>query len=321
MSNYNTSNIQILEWHEAIRKRPQMYIGWLEPRGFVGILKSTCEFMVRNVQCESILLEIKGEHSASLVFEKLQAPIENVWSGLQLYYGFPFSAGFYALNSLNALSSRFKVNVFNGESEVYSQIFHKGISQIQPIQKYFIGDKLEFRFELDKEFWDENLKLNGDFITYHLRETSFFYPKTEFHLKYLKNNQNCKLLFNFEDGLKDKLNIDYALRVGNLILQTHSSISFENYHLEFAFGFNEYSVDESILRSYVNDDYTSKDGTHVYGFLNGITSAIGRFIENHAPEFEGKAFIKNVDKSLVALINLRIENPVYEGSVKNKLKN
>lgn len=78
-------------------------------------------------------------------------------------------------------------------------------------------------------------------------------------------------------------------------------------------------MDEPFIKSYVNDYYTSENGSHIDGLLKGLTYGIMKYFQKHQLVNQYKISEKGVKEHLVCLLNIRMDNPVFSGCVKNKL--
>lgn len=94
-----------------------------------------------------------------------------------------------------------------------------------------------------------------------------------------------------------------------------------DFNIEAAFAFRKYTVDESFLKSFVNDEYTHENGTHVDGMLKGLTYGVMKYFKKNKLTNDYKISESGIREGLIGAINIRMENPNYSGCVKNKLAN
>ena len=104
---YSEANIQALDWKEAIRKRAGMYIGSVDAKGFIGMLKNILSNSFTILKADYFQMEFREDCSASFTFKNIQHPFLDSWAidSLNSRYG-----SFYlSLPVLNALSSKFNI--------------------------------------------------------------------------------------------------------------------------------------------------------------------------------------------------------------------
>ena len=71
----NINKTEKLKWNESVRLRPGMYIGSINNRGFIGMIKSISSNFLTQLNPNSVQLSLLKENKAELVFDNLQKPI------------------------------------------------------------------------------------------------------------------------------------------------------------------------------------------------------------------------------------------------------
>mgnify|MGYP000232479754 CR=1 FL=1 len=120
--------------------------------------------------------------------------------------------------------------------------------------------------------------------------------------------------------MQDKLRLEQLQGLGKSLFETSINHQSENFKLDIAFAFREYSVDEPILKSYVNNYYTHENGTHVDGLLKGLTYGIMQYFQKQQVTHY-RISEKGIKENLVAFLHIQLNEPTFVGCVRNKLAN
>jgi DNA gyrase subunit B len=312
--------LNLLSSSEAIRLRPGMFIGSIDTRGFLHLLKGILSDAIYSYHSTSICIEIKDKQSIRLKFKEITQPIPSHWAE---YRQDLFHNQFYiGLETLNALSTNFFIKLRDTSSNIILQeTFEKGVN----VEESNYAGKLnctemEIECTLDPSIWGSSFLLNSNFISNEVKQFAYLNKNSQFEVKYIDDNQPCRVIYHFENGLQDKLQLEQLNGLGKSLFDTSIKHQSENFKIEIAFAFREYSVDEPILKSYVNNYYTHENGTHVDGLLKGLTYGIMRYFQKQQVSHY-KISEKGVKESLVAFLHIRMEQPSFVGCVKNKLAN
>lgn len=186
-TNYDGSQIQVLEGLEAVRKRPGMYIGSTSERGLHHLVYEIVDNSIDEAlagYCKNIYVDINGDNSITVVDDGRGIPV-----GIQPKMGIPavevvftilhaggkFGGGSYKVSGglhgvgasvVNALSEYLEVEVSDGE-HVHFQRYERGHS-CGPLKIIGNTDKTGTRvtFKPDGEIFET---LEFDFETLHTR--------------------------------------------------------------------------------------------------------------------------------------------------------
>jgi DNA gyrase subunit B len=312
---YSADKTTILEWRDAVRKRPAMYVGSTYIQGFIHLLKSVTTHTLSALDSNRVSFEITNEMQGKFNFLNLKNPIKaNISEDLQIFA--------YEFATLNALSEIYEFTLFDkGKNQILKQVYQQGILVSGTVElKEIMADSLQIEFKLDESIW-EKFKIESELVSDIYKEVAFLNKDKVLEIKYLVNNEACKIIYGFENGLQDKIRIEKNKGLGSTIFDTWFEIKLENCFVEAAFGFREYSVDEPYLKSYANDHYTHEGGTHVEGLLKGLTYGVMKHFQKHELTQRYKISEKGMRENLVAAIQIRMEKPTFSGCVRNKLAN
>ncbi len=319
---YTKDDIQKLEWNEHIRLRPGMYLGRVNIKGFVELLKGLYSNVLNDLKSNSISFEITKPNSGVLSVTNIQSSVVDNWSKWDpnSHRTNPFILEF---QTLNALSEIFKIQLFDKDYNcIYEQEYSKGVFIKGNQGKNEIRcSKMEINFTLDKEIWSNQFDWNENFISHEISEFAYLHKNAKFKFLYRVEDETCNITYNFKNGLSDRLEIEKLRGLGGSYFETTIDEQIEDFRIEIAFAFRDYTVDEPFLKSFVNDYYTQENGSHVDGLLKGLTYGVMKYFQKHNLTEVFKISEKGMKENLLAAINIRMEAPVFSGCVKNKLSN
>ncbi|MDC8004807.1 hypothetical protein POV27_12150 [Aureisphaera galaxeae] len=315
----NTFNsVQELDSVAHIRKRPGMYLGRINMKGFTDLLKGILSESLTSLQADSISFAYSDSRYGKIMIQNIQNPVIDNWSRMYFNETNPFTMG---ILPLNALSKTFTLKLIDSASNpLLEQTYEKGILKNgAPLEKGMIAASLEISFELDDEIWSKDFTWNEGYMNHVLQEFAFLYKKVSFHSAYEVHGSKCNTIYHFKNGLQDRLEIETLKGLGGSYFNSYIDEQIGDFHLEAAFAFRDYTVDEPFLKSYVNDYYTHENGSHVDGLLKGLTYGVMKYFQKHQLTEVYKISEKGMQENLMAAINIRMKAPTFSGCVKNKL--
>lgn len=349
---YNESSIQVLEGLEAVRKRPGMYIGSTSSKGLHHLVYEIVDNAVDEAlegYCSEIDVEIlpgniisvkdngrgipvgihhqKGIPTVEVVFTILHAGGKFGGSSYKV------SGGLHGVGAsvVNALSEWLEVKVAV-DGKMYSQRYERG-KVTTPLT--VVGDTDDHgtlvMFKPDAEIF-ETVVYSCKTLAYHFRETAFLTKGLKINLYDRRSDEERdhddykqdvkrEYHFHYEGGIKEF--VQYANRTRTPLYPEifYAEGSKDGVYVEVAFQHND-EYNETIF-SFVNNINTTDGGTHLAGFKSGLTKTVNEY---------GRKFglLKDGDKSLtgddiregiMAVINIKISEPQFEGQTKAKLGN
>jgi len=279
---YSIDSIKEFNQLEHIRLRPAMYLGRVNIKGFIELLKGLFSNVLSDLKSDYITFEIIESNSAILKANNVLLPVIDNWSKWNPNSNRtnPFILEFQVLN---ALCTSFEIKLLNKTHKtIFRQEYKNG--------EFIKGDKnkneiqcsqLEIEFTLDKEIWGEDFEWNENFLNHQIREFAYLYSEVKFNFLYQVNNENCNITYFYKNGLKDRIEIEKL----NGLMETYIDIQIkdkiENFHIETSLAFRGSYIDQPFLKSFVNDYYTHENGSHVDGIINGLTKGIKKYILKH----------------------------------------
>ncbi len=336
-SQYNASQIQVLEGLEPVRKSPGMYIGSTGPSGLHHLVYEIVDNSVDEALagfCKHIKITINQDNSITVEDNGRGMPVDineaYGISGVEIIHtklnaggkfgggGYKVSGGLHGVGAsvVNALSKRMVVEVKRNKS-LYRQEYEEG-NATSPLQ--LVGEArgtgTKTTFWPDSDIFEE-VDFDYDTLLHRFREMSFLNKGLKISISD-KRNRGKSETFLFEGGLSEFVN--YLNRNKDGI---HETVYFEseknNMELEVAMQYtNSYS---QVVLTYANNINTIEGGTHLAGFRAAITRCINDYARKNKLLKENESALSGDDvrEGLTAIISVKLERPQFESQTKIKL--
>lgn len=341
---YSSSDIQVLEGLEAVRKRPGMYIGTTSERGLHHLVWEIVDNAIDESlagYADKITITIDKDNIVSVedngrgipigMHEKTgKSTIETIFT--ILHAGGKFGSGAYKVSGglhgvgasvVNALSEFLEVYVYF-ENKTYFQRFENGGKAVNGVT--VIGDSektgSKIVFKADPLVFTETTVYNHDIIRDRLRQIAFLNKgiKIEFNDE-REHVTKHNIVYHYDGGIKEY--VEYINKNKNPI---HPDVVYvegeeDEIIVEVALQYNDGFI--SNLYSFCNNINTHEGGTHEEGFRSTLT----RIINNYAKEAnllkkdEESLLGDDVREGLTAIVSVKHPDPQYEGQTKTKLGN
>ncbi|MCS7280400.1 MAG: DNA topoisomerase (ATP-hydrolyzing) subunit B [Desulfobacterota bacterium] len=339
MREYTAQNIKILSGLEAVRKVPSMYIG---NTGVEGLHQLVYELVDNSVDeaiegfCDRINVTIHKNNSVTCEDNGRGIPVEMHTTEnipalevvlTKLHAGgkfdkesYRYSAGLHGvgLSVVNALSEYLEVEV-RRDGKVYFQRYERGskVTELKIIgETDKTGTKITFR--PDRTIF-ETIEFSFDYLAQRMREISFL--NNGIHIVLTDERKNRRQEFRHEGGVKGF--VKYLNSTKNVLFDDPIYIQYSKPPLDFfevAIQYNDGYTET--IQSFVNNVNTKDGGTHVAGFRSALTRSINTYIHKHLDrKYKETVSGDDIKEGLVAVINLKIKNPQFEGQTKTKLGN
>lgn len=342
-SEYNESDIQVLEGLEAVRKRPGMYIGDTTLRGLHHLVYEIVANSVDEAlagRCDTIWVTVNKDGSVTVIdngsgipvgkHPKMGIPTVEVVHTV-LHAGGKFGGGAYSVSGglhgvgasvVNALAASMDVEV-KREGKIYSIGFERGITTkpLSVIGTCNINDTgTKTTFIPDGEIFPDTKFDFASMITRY-REMAFLNREITIILRDEREEEPITKTLHYDGGIISF--VEYlnrhreALHKPPIYIAQKSGDSF----VEVAIQYND-SFAENVY-SYANNIATVEGGTHLTGFRSALTKVINDYARKYK-------YIKDADKNLQgedaregigAIISVKLPEPQFEGQTKSKLGN
>ena len=339
---YDASQIQILEGLEAVRVRPGMYIGSISSRGLHHLVYEIVDNSVDEALagfCTEIKVKINEDNSITVrdngrgipvdIQQKAGKPALEVVFTI-LHAGGKFGGGGYKTSGglhgvgasvVNALSTWLDVKVYK-EGKIYHMRFEKGkvVEDMHVMGECDLSESgTEVSFLPDAGIFEETV-YDFDILKVRLRETAFLTKALKIVL--IDDREEKKeMSFHYEGGIKE-----FVTYLNKSKSPIYDDVIYcegvkENVVVEVAMQHND-TYTESIY-TFVNNINTPEGGTHLSGFKNALTKTFNEYARNNKflKENEDNLSGEDIREGLVAIISVKIQDPQFEGQTKQKLGN
>ena len=339
MSEYNESQIQVLEGLEAVRKRPGMYIGSTSERGLHHLVYEIVDNAVDEAlagYCNEINVEILEDNSIMVkdngrgiplgIHPKLGIPaIEVVYTILHAGgkfggEGYKVSGGLHGVGAsvINALSEKVTVEACNGDG-AYEISFERG-KVVEKLHKVREETKRGTKviFKPDPEIFEYTI-YNADTLAQRFKEIAFLNKGLKITLTDKRAEEPKELVFHYEGGLLSFVeHLNKSKEAVSSIIYLESKGAVE---VELAFQYTT-AYSETIL-SFVNNINTIEGGTHLDGFKRGLTKVFNDYGRkfNILKEKDSNLQGDDIREGITAIVSVRVSEPEFEGQTKTKLGN
>src|SRR3989338_7932678 len=337
---YGAAQITVLEGLEAVRRRPGMYIGDTSLRGLHHLVWEVVDNSIYEAMagyCTKIKVFVHQDNSITVsdngrgipveIHPKLGIPAVEV-ALTKLHAGGKFDQSAYKVSGglhgvgmsvVNALSIELQIQVKRD-----GKISFQKYSQGKPLTRLeTTGETNEtgtiIHFKPDSEIFSE-IVFHYEILAKRLRELAFLNKGIEIELVD-ERAENKTELFKYEGGIKQ-----FVEYVDQNKTPLHEIISFEkeknDVTVEIALRYNS-GYQENVF-SFVNNINTTEGGTHLSGFKTALTRVLNNFAKEQSKsknDDDMKLTGEDVKEGLVAVISVKVRDPMFEGQTKTKLGN
>jgi len=337
---YDAGNIKILGGIEAVRKRPDMYIG---DRGSSGLHHLVYEVVDNAVDealagyCHNISIHIQADGSCSVEDDGRGIPVakhkETGNSALEvvlttLHAGGKFDSDSYkvagglhgvGVSVVNALSEWLEADVYRDRKHYHFECA-RGNSK-GPVRQIGKSDKrgTKISFKPDEEIFGD-AEFDYDTLLKRIREMA--YLNAGLQITFQDDRINKKEIFKFDDGIKAfirHLNEAKDTLHHDIIYFTRDD-SNANLNCEIAMQYtNGYT--ENVL-VFANNIRNIDGGTHLSGFRTALTRTMNYYArtnkilkDNQTPSGD------DLKEGLTAVVAVKLADPHFEAQTKVRLTN
>lgn len=339
-TNYDASNIRVLEGLEAVRLRPGMYIGSTSQRGLHHCIYEIVDNSIDESlagYCKQIKVSINLDESVTVEDDGRGIPVdvkpESGKSALEIVHtvlhaggkfgdgGYKVSGGLHGVGAsvVNALSEKMVVEV-SRNGFVHRQEYMRGeplapVEQTKPTEK--TGTKTTFW--ADPEIFTETTQYDREVISNRLREMAFL--NKGLRIVFFDAKSNTETIFHFEGGIASY--VEFLNKNKTVVFETpvYMEKTVEGMLVEIALQYTD-SYNESVL-SFANNINTHHGGTHLTGFRNAITRVLNEYARKNSILKDADTNLSGDDvrEGLTAIVSVKLSDPQFEGQTKEKLGN
>ena len=329
---YDASEIQVLEGLEAVRKRPGMYIGSTSASGLHHLVYEIVDNAIDEAlagYCTDITVTINPGNTITVTDNGRGIPVD-----IQKQTGRPAlevvftvlhaggkSGGLHGVGAsvVNALSEWLEVQVHK-DGHIYEMKFSRGhiTSEMQ-----MIGDTdhtgTTVTFKPDGEMFDT---LEYDYETLHtrMREQAFLNAGLRITITDARPGREQSETMRYEGGIRE-----FVTYINRNKTPLHEEVIYVSgakgdATAEIAMQYND-GYNETLV-SFANDIHTPEGGMHETGFKAALTRVLNAYGMKYGMIKEGdKVSGEDVREGITAVISVKLTEAQFEGQTKAKLGN
>ena len=344
VATYTGKDIQVLEGLEPVRKRPGMYIGGTGKAGLHHLVREIVDNAVdeaTNGYATMIEVTLHDDGKSMTVTDNgrgipvdmhpkkkiptLQVILTTLHAGGKFdNSNYITSGGLHGVGSsvVNALSEELVATIKRGGKQ-YRQSYGRGLPTTKLVKSKgdVRGTGTSIFFRPDAEIFDK-VDFDTDWIQEYLEVKT--YLNAGLKIVYRDETANQRYEYQHEGGIAEYL--DYVIKE-----QKARTIHPEPFivrqerieggqRAEVVLQWTE--LPRESVESYVNGIPTSDGGTHVQGLKDAVRSAVRAYMDTHdlLPK-KLDITADDIREGMVAIINLFMVDPQFQGQTKDKLNN
>lgn len=338
---YDSSQIQVLEGLEPVRKRPGMYIGSTGYDGIHHLIKEIADNSIDEAIAgygSRVDIKLLADGGVTVIDNGRGIPVDkHPKTGIStletvltvLHAGGKFGGGGYKVSSglhgvgssvVNALSTKLIAEVVRNK-DLYRIEFSRG-KTTSPLKKVGKTDRpngTTITFYPDADIFKETVDFDYKWVVNYLRHQAYL-TKGVYTSVYDERTQD-RQAFYFEGGIKSYVkNLNRGKDVlGDEIFYVDKQVS--DSIVEISVQYNDSYIET--VKPFANNVLTPDGGTHLVGFRMALTRVINDYARknNLLKEKEDNLTGDDIREGLTAVILVKLPDPQFEGQTKNKLGN
>lgn len=340
-ADYDSSQIQVLEGLEPVRKRPGMYIGSTGYDGVHHLIKEIADNCIDEAIAgfaTTVDVKILNDGGITITDDGRGIPVDkHPKTGVStletvltvLHAGGKFGGGGYKVSSglhgvgssvVNALSTQFIAEVVKN-GELYRLEFERGVPT-GPLKKLGKTDRPQgtsITFYPDPTIFKETTTFDYQWVLDYLRHQAYLTKGVKAQVADERTGK--RYAFYFEGGIQSyvkHLNIGKEV-VADDIFYVERQV--DDCMVEVAVQYNDTYVET--VKAFANNVYNPEGGTHLIGFRSAMTRVINDYARKNSliKEKEENLSGDDIREGLTAIILVKLPDPQFEGQTKNKLGN
>jgi len=344
---YDASQIQVLEGLEAVRKRPGMYIGTTSSAGLHHLVYEIVDNSIDEAlagYCKNIVVTISEGNVITVTDDGRGIPVDiqeqTGKSALEVVFtvlhaggkfgggGYKVSGGLHGVGAsvVNALSEWLEVEVHKN-GKIHQMKFARGeITQGMTIIGETDRTGTTVRFKPDPEMFTDTTVYDFDILHTRLREEAFLNAGVHITIDDRRPESAEKDISERYDTMCYEGGIREFVRFINknktpiheevIYMSGEKEDSMAEVALQYHDGYNE------IIVSFANNVHTPEGGMHEEGFKRALTNAINSYGKKmkYLKE-DDKVSGEDCREGLTCIISVKLTEAQFEGQTKAKLGN
>ena len=348
-TDYDASQIQVLEGLEAVKRRPGMYIGSTDFHGLHHLVKELVDNAIDEAMggyCNHIEITVHGDNSVTVTDNGRGIPVDMHEkmhkSALEVALtvlhaggkfggsGYKVSGGLHGvgLSVVNALSTWLIAEV-KRDGKLYYQEYSYGepkapVKAIKDIPEGESGTSITFLAN-DKIF--DEVNYNFDILADRMRELAFLNAGVRITVSDERAESPDVRSFCYEGGIVNfvkHLNRKKTVLHEEPVYITASRNEPEKQEVatvEVALQYND-DYNENVF-TFANNINTGEGGSHLVGFRSALTRVLNDYARKYKILKDNDDALKGEDirEGLSAIVSVKLVEPQFEGQTKTKLGN
>ena len=348
-TDYDASQIQVLEGLEAVKRRPGMYIGSTDFHGLHHLVKELVDNAIDEAMggyCNHIEVTVHGDNSVTVTDNGRGIPVDMHEkmhkSALEVALtvlhaggkfggsGYKVSGGLHGvgLSVVNALSTWLIAEV-KRDGKLYYQEYSYGepkapVKAIKDIPEGESGTSITFLAN-DKIF--DEVNYNFEILADRMRELAFLNAGVRITVSDERAESPDVRSFCYEGGivnfvkhLNRKKTVLHEEPV-YIIASRNEPEKQEVATVEVALQYND-DYNENVF-TFANNINTGEGGSHLVGFRSALTRVLNDYARKYKILKDNDDALKGEDirEGLSAIVSVKLVEPQFEGQTKTKLGN
>ena len=348
-TDYDASQIQVLEGLEAVKRRPGMYIGSTDFHGLHHLVKELVDNAIDEAMggyCNHIEVTVHGDNSVTVTDNGRGIPVDMHEkmhkSALEVALtvlhaggkfggsGYKVSGGLHGvgLSVVNALSTWLIAEV-KRDGKLYYQEYSYGepkapVKAVKDIPEGESGTSITFLAN-DKIF--DEVNYNFDILADRMRELAFLNAGVRITVSDERAESTDVRSFCYEGGIVNfvkHLNRKKTVLHEEPVYITASRNEPEKQEVatvEVALQYND-DYNENVF-TFANNINTGEGGSHLVGFRSALTRVLNDYARKYKILKDNDDALKGEDirEGLSAIVSVKLVEPQFEGQTKTKLGN
>ena len=348
-TDYDASQIQVLEGLEAVKRRPGMYIGSTDFHGLHHLVKELVDNAIDEAMggyCNHIEVTVHGDNSVTVTDNGRGIPVDMHEkmhkSALEVALtvlhaggkfggsGYKVSGGLHGvgLSVVNALSTWLIAEV-KRDGKLYYQEYSYGepkapVKAIKDIPEGESGTSITFLAN-DKIF--DEVNYNFDILADRMRELAFLNAGVRITVSDERAESPDVRSFCYEGGIVNfvkHLNRKKTVLHEEPVYITASRNEPEKQEVatvEVALQYND-DYNENVF-TFANNINTGEGGSHLVGFRSALTRVLNDYARKYKILKDNDDALKGEDirEGLSAIVSVKLVEPQFDGQTKTKLGN
>jgi DNA gyrase subunit B len=337
---YDSSNIQILEGLEAVKKRPGMYIGSTGPRGLhhlvweivdnsvdEALAGAATTITVDILEGDIIRVSDDGRGIPVDIHPKTGLPaVETILTTLHAggkfdNSSYKVSGGLHGVGAsvVNALSEWMEVEIHK-DGRKYTQRYEYGFTKT-PLTDHGPTDKSGTItwFKADPNIFKETTHYDYETLRSRVQQMAFLNRGVHIAINDRRDpDQVIENNYMYEGGI-----IEYVEYLNRSVEKLHDKVIYcegeiENIIVEVAMQYN--SAYRANIFSFTNNINNIEGGTHEEGFRMTLTRVLNTYAKTNNIFKKDEALVgEDTREGLTCIINVKHPDPQFEGQTKSKL--